>query len=215
MKRIVVLAAMLLLGCEPEVGRIIWLVGDSIASLEIEELHTAAAVGSWRDGMLVPRDRGDLIIPVAAVPTSALGRDLAYFTRRIESVRERGLPADAVVISLGTNDTGSLPPPLETWSRVDTQEELGAAIDALLGSLPPVAVIWLLPGSPASPPERVAHIREGLEAARERWSKLELLEPDPEWYVGVGQDGVHYSNEGTVRAAKEVIGKLDLLFDRD
>ena len=185
----------LLAGCEPEIGRIVWLIGDSIAVSELEALHRAQSI----------KDNADLTIPLASVGGSALGRDQAYFIGRIQSARQRGLPADAAVVSFGTNDCGTL----EAFSYVDAPEKLGATIDAFLGSLPEVPVIWLLPASPASPAECRAYIVAGLEAARERWPKLELLAPDPIWYAD--GDQVHYSEAGEELAAQAIVARLDAL----
>lgn len=187
--------------CEPDLGKVVWVVGDSIAERELPALHSAAGMRTF----------GDLIMPIAAIPGSALGRDLPYFTRRVLNAGERGVPADAAVVSLGTNDCGDVASFMATWPHVDTESELAAAIDALLGSLPDVPVIWLVPASPLSPPARVAHWRAGLEAATQRWPKLQLLHPEPSWYVGQGEDGVHYSDPGEGFAAREIVARLDAL----
>ena len=62
-------------GCEAEVGRIFWVVGDSTAAETVEELSFSVSA----------RDAGDVVIPVAAIPSSALGRDLGYWTKRFAS----------------------------------------------------------------------------------------------------------------------------------
>ena len=196
---LVSLALLAACACNPDLGRVVWLVGDSISTRMLEELHFKAA----------GRDKGDLVVPVASIPCSALGRDLSYFTRRIESVRER-LEPDAVVISLGTNDVGEGEDnPIYAWPHIDTPEELQAALDALLGSLPDVPVLWIVPASPLSPTERLAYFRAQLEAAQQRWPKLHLLEQSQAWFAD--GDGVHHSPVGEGEAAKALVAALDAL----
>ena len=189
-------------GCEPEVGRIVWLIGDSTASETLEELHFVTSA----------RDRGDVVIPIAAIPGSALARDLPYWTGRLASAKgptTRVPRPDAVIVSLGTNDLGDLAPPFDTWPKVDTQEELAQALDTFLGALPPATrVIWVIPSSPVSPPDRRTHFGQGLAAARGRWPQLELLAPDPVWFTGPDQDGLHYTSTGEPELAKALLARL-------
>lgn len=186
--------------CEPEAGLVVGKVGDSIMANMGEELDFESQ----------SRSHGHAMTTLAAVPCTALGRDNAYFTRRIASLRER-VQLDAVVVSLGTNDTSFVEGFLETWHYVDTQDELGAAIDRLLGSLPSVPVLWLVPASPVIDPERLAHIRQGLESATERWPHLVLVEQDPAWFVG--GDGTHHSVPGEGLAARAIVERLNALED--
>lgn len=201
-----------LLACDPQLGRVYWHMGDSNSSGIIEELHVIAADGDLRDGVLVPRQRGDLIVPVASVPFAALGRDLAYFTTRAKSVAARAVPCDAIVVSLGTNDLAELVWPLETWPLVDTDVELDAALDTFLGALPSVPVLWIVPASPASMEERRVHFRRGLLRAQARWPKLVLLDPSPAWFQGSRADGVHWSAEGEGEIVRALVARLDAIF---
>lgn len=187
--------------CNPEVGKVVGVVSDSTLARSLEELHFAAAA----------RDRGDLIVPVASIPCSALGRDLAYFTQRAQSAQAHGVPLDAVVVSLGTNDMGigDETNPIYAWPYIDTPEELQAALDALLGAMPDVPVVWVVPSSPDGPTERKAYFRQQLEAAKERWPKLHLLTPEPSWFMGEGEDGIHYSFPGENLASKAIVERLD------
>lgn len=196
-------AALLLSACNPEVGKVVGVVSDSTLFLSLEQLHFEAA----------RKDNGDLIIPLASIPCSALGRDLAYFTGRAESAQARGVPLDAVVVSLGTNDIGmgDETNPIYAWPYIDTPEELQAALDALLAALPDVPVVWVVPSSPESPAERKAYFREQLEAAQARWPKLHLLTPDASWFVGQAEDGIHYSLEGEDAAARAIVSAVDAL----
>lgn len=187
-----------LTGCEPEADLVVGKVGDSIMANMGEELDFEAQSLS----------RGPAMTTLAALPCTALGRELSYFTRRISSLRER-VQVDAVVVSLGTNDASFVEGFLETWSYVDTQDELGAAIDGLLGSLPSVPVLWLVPASPASDPERLAHIRLGLERATERWPHLVLVDQDVAWFVA--GDGTHHSARGEALAARELVTRIRAL----
>lgn len=204
--------ALLLMACDPQLGHVVWLVGDSNSSGVIEELHVIAADGDLKDGVLVPRQRGDLIVPVASVPFAALGRDLAYFTTRAKSVAARAVPCDGIVVSLGTNDLADLAWPLHTWPLIDTDEELDAALDAFLGALPSVPVLWIVPASPASLQERRAHFRKGLERAQVRWPRLALLDPSPAWFEGPGADGIHWSHAGQGEIVRAVVQSLDQIF---
>ncbi len=181
--------------CEPEAGLVVGKVGDSIMARMGEELEFEAQ----------RRDRGPAMVTVAALPCTALGRDLAYFTRRSVSLRER-VHLDAMVVSLGTNDLADLREDIETWPLIDTAEELQAALDGLLSSFPEVPVLWLIPASPASAPERVAHFRAGLEAAALRWPKLMLMEQAPQWFEG--GDGTHHSAKGEGQAAQAIVARL-------
>jgi hypothetical protein len=213
-----ILTCLLSGGCEPEIGRLVWIVGDSTAAETVEELSFAISA----------RDRGDVVIPVAAIPASALGRDLSYWTRRFASAQAVQVDAtlspalqllgisppprlprpDAVVVSLGTNDLGD--GGVATSPHVDTREELDAALDAFLGALPQgVRVIWVVPRSPASPPERLAYMAQALADARARWPKLELLTPELAWFTGRDEDGVHYTVEGEAELAKALLARLD------
>lgn len=216
---ILVLASLLAGACEPEIGRSIWLVGDSTAAETIEELSFQASA----------RDHGDVVIPLAAIPSAALGRDLAYWTGRFRSAQAPRvdvslLPSfellgvspptrlplpDVVIVSLGTNDLGDAGPPVETWPLVDTRAELDAALDAFLGALPrQTRVIWVVPRSPAARPERVVHMALALAAARRRWPQLELLIPELAWFMGRDEDGVHYTVEGENALAAALVARL-------
>jgi lysophospholipase L1-like esterase len=188
-------------GCDPEIGKVIALMGDSTSTELLEELHFAAAA----------RDKGDLVLPLASIPGAALGRDNAYFTGRSADAQAREVPIDAVVISLGTNDTGDGQAPLEAWIHVDTQPELDAAIDALLGALPAVPVVWILPGCPACNQDRLAWMQAHIQAAALRHPSLTLMEPAPEWFQGTGADGVHFTVEGEAAAATAIVAVLDQL----
>lgn len=189
--------------CNPEVGKVVGVVSDSTLARSLEELHFAAAA----------HDRGDLIIPVASIPCSALGRDLAYFTARVHSALEHGVPLDAVVVSLGTNDIGmgDETNPIYAWPYIDTPEEAQAALDSMIDALPEVPVVWVVPSSPASPTERQAYFKAQLESAQARHPNLVLLTPAPEWFLGTNADGIHYSLEGEMLASKALISAVDAL----
>jgi lysophospholipase L1-like esterase len=214
------LVALLGEACKPEIGRLVWIAGDSTAAETVEELSFAASA----------RDRGDLVIPVAAIPGSALGRDLSYWTRRFASAQAVSVDAtlfpllqslgisaptrlprpDVVIVSLGTNDLGEGGGTFQTWPLVDTREELDAALDAFLGALPQgVRVIWVVPSSPVSPPERRAYMAQALADARARWPRLELLTPELAWFMGRDEDGLHYTVEGEGALAKALMERLD------
>lgn len=207
-----VLLALALLACEPEGDELFGVIGDSTADFMLEQLHEGAAV--LLEG--TPRDHGDAVFALAVMPGAALGRDLAYFTRRTRSWLEIQPPklhprvvVDKVVVLLGTNDAGELTGLFETWPYVDTDQELAEKVDALLQAIPDVPVLWVLPGSPSTSEERKDHIRDGLEAARLRWPKLELLSQDPLWFAG--GDGVHHSKDGEALAAAAIIRALEAM----
>lgn len=193
-------------GCRIE--RILWLIGDSTAQGDLlPALHQEALI-----------QHRDLVIPVAAIGGAALGRDLAAFVVRVRSAVERGIPADAVVVSLGTNDLANayvLPTGLavpECWASIDTPEERRAAIDALLGALPAVPVLWIMPHAPvhdrAPFAEREMAFQASLIEAQARWPKLSLLDAQPEWYQGSDADTVHFTREGEQLAARAVLDGL-------
>jgi lysophospholipase L1-like esterase len=216
--------ALLLCSCKPEIGRIFWVTGDSIAVETLEELHFAAA----------GRDNGDVVIPVAAIPASALARDLDYFTGRFASAQSTGVtgavasmlqwsglsvpgrlprPA-AIVVSLGTNDTMDGKPPFEGWKCIDTPQKAAAALDSFLGALPAgVRVVWIVPGGPGIIPSRLALVVQSLSDARSRWPNPELFSPDASWYAGTGEDGIHFTVEGESAFAKAMVARLDAAAD--
>lgn len=208
--RVLALLALLLLtvtGCKIE--RIVWLVGDSTAQGDLlPALHHEGAI-----------QHHDLVVPVAAIGGAALGRDGASFVERLRSANARGVPADAVVVSLGTNDLadggqisgGVYVPP--AWPHVDTPEERAAAIDALMEALPAVPVVWIVPHPPchdAAPfAERESAIEGSLREAQARWPDLAILDAQRDWYEGSDADAVHFTREGERLAAVAIFDALE------
>lgn len=194
--------------CKPEVDHIVAIVSDSIITYSQEEL-SASELG---------RDSGDVFVPLVVIPGSALGRDVSFVTKRIESVRGR-IQFDSAVVSYFTNDSvdidvdGNLSM-LQPWPYIDTQDELDVVIDQLMTALGDVPVVWLVPNSGHADPARLAYVRAGLEHARERWPKLTLLAQDPSWFEGMHMDGLHYSDEGQLEASKAIVQALDGIFGR-
>lgn len=147
-----VLALLGLVACDPHVGRFIWHVGDSTSSQIGQELEWSASL----------RPYGDVIIPIARVPTYALGAQLNYFTGRLASASLRvGMP-DVALVQLGSND---LFPGYPQYEQVDTDEELDEVLQMFLANVPVgVPILWVMPG-PGIPEGRRLRLRAALERA--------------------------------------------------
>ena len=222
----VVLSVLLLLGavaCDPAAGRYLAHLGDSNGALLGEYLEQTA---SWRS-------RGDVILRLPPIPGYTLGYHLPYWTQRLSSTfagGRAGIP-DWVLIQLGTNDMAPFPgcdfdpakPPC--YESIDTDQELDAAIDALLGAVPIGSrMLWVEP-APVVEISRRERFRGALVRAQLRWP-LEILHIPEEllYEPGFGipseirptyePDGVHIALEMRTFVARVIIRELDRLDGR-
>ncbi len=174
-------------------GRYVWHIGDSTSS----ELPDRLSIGGWRP-------QGYAFLSLALRPGYALGRDLGYYTERLESARERAGNPDWVLIQLGSNDyRGECG---ECMALVDSPQELDAAVGTLLAFVPASArILWVMPG-PGVPQSWRSHLRAGLERSSRR---IELLELPANLYV----DGIHFGigTQESLDAGIAILTRLDQL----
>ena len=189
-----------LVACDPTVAGRVCLIGDSLSLGVLTPLHFELSAGYFVDGLFLPRERSELLIPVASTPGARL--DVSVSTGWVAGrLATSGVRCDQAVISFGTNDIVD--------PGAAQAAELDALMDALLGlpELEGVPVLWMAP-SPTSarhPQERVWAWRIALWRAEQRWPLLEVQDTPTRW---LGPDGVHYTPDGYAQLAHALAERL-------
>jgi lysophospholipase L1-like esterase len=190
-KGCLVASIFILTACDPEVGFVVGLLGDSLS-------HYASRQVEYK---LVTQDNGAMLIP-NSISGAAIRDAELYWASRLESIQDH-VTLDYLFISLGTNDVNRSPAPAVS-DILDSIDLIMAAVD------PGVEVYWILPMGSIKP-ALMPVVMDGINQSAALYSNLQTLSFE-DWLVAEGvplsvaisPDGIHHTEMGHVHFANMI-----------